>query len=113
HDGILVLDQRNYDALLDHEGSPGHQYYYCGENVRAEPEHVDEGLARFRYTFPDDEVFHLNMYPLRRNYVRRLLKEIGFQQIDTYGDFQESFRQYEPDFFVHVAQKSYQEDAYD
>lgn len=111
HDGILILDQRNYDALLDDKGGgPSHQYYYCGEDVKAEPEHVDEGLARFRYTFSDDEVFHLNMFPLRRDYVRRLMSEVGFQQVDTYGDFQESYRQYEPDFFIHVAHKAYQDE---
>ncbi|MDN5862326.1 MAG: class I SAM-dependent methyltransferase [Salinisphaera sp.] len=108
HDGILIMDQRNYDALLDCKGDgPTHQYYYCGKNVKAEPEYVDEGLARFRYEFPDDEVFHLNMYPLRRAYVRRLMTEVGFQHIDTYGDFQESYRHFEPDFFVHVAQKKF------
>lgn len=111
HDGILILDQRNYDALLDEKGEgPSHQYYYCGEDVKAEPEHVDEGLARFCYTFSDGEVFHLNMFPLRRDYVRSLMSEVGFQQIDTYGDFQESYRHYEPDFFVHVAHKKYVEE---
>lgn len=113
HDGILILDQRNYDALLDKRVSPSHQYYYCGEDVRAEPEHVDDSLARFRYTFPDGEVFHLNMFPLRRNYVRRLMKEVGFQRVTTYGDFQETHRDAEPDFFVHVAEKTYLPDAAD
>ncbi|MDT0618828.1 class I SAM-dependent methyltransferase [Salinisphaera sp. P385] len=114
HDGILILDQRNYDALLDNQGDgPSHQYYYCGDDVKAEPEHVDEGLARFRYTFADGSVFHLNMFPLRRDYVRGLMREAGFQQIDTYGDFQESYKHYDPDFFIHVAQKAWTEDEED
>ncbi|MCA9480003.1 MAG: methyltransferase domain-containing protein, partial [Nitrospira sp.] len=65
HDGVLILDQRNYDGILDSGFTSKHVYYYCGDNVSAEPEYVDEGLARFRYTFPDGEAFHLNMYPLR------------------------------------------------
>jgi SAM-dependent methyltransferase len=105
HDGVLILDQRNYDSILDHGFSSKHVYYYCGENVKAEPEHVDEGLARFRYEFPDNEVYYLNMYPLRRNYVRTLMKKVGFQHITTYGDFQETYRHDEPDFFIHVAEK--------
>ncbi|WPL19937.1 Glycine/sarcosine N-methyltransferase [Thiorhodovibrio winogradskyi] len=109
HDGILILDQRNYDALLDHRVEPTHNFYYCGENVRATPEHVDESLARFRYEFPDEEVFHLNMFPLRKNYVRRLLREVGFQRVTTYGDFQETYHDSEPDFFIHVAEKRYVE----
>ena len=108
HDGVLILDQRNYDSILDQGFSSKHTYYYCGNNIKAEPEHVDEGLARFRYEFPDKSVFHLNMYPLRKNYTRNLMKEVGFQTITTYGDFQETYHKDEPDFFVHVADKKYE-----
>ncbi|MDP6702764.1 MAG: class I SAM-dependent methyltransferase, partial [Candidatus Latescibacteria bacterium] len=110
HDGVLILDQRNYDSILDDGFSSKHTYYYCGDDIRAEPEFVDEGLARFRYQFPDDSVYHLNMFPLRKGYTRRLMHEVGFQQIDTFGDFQETYREDEPDFFVHVAEKYYSEE---
>ncbi len=109
HDGILILDQRNYDALLDHQVEPTHNYYYCGEDVRAFPEHIDESLARFCYEFNDGAQFHLNMFPLRKAYVTRLMKEVGFQNVTTFGDFQETFREKEPDFFIHVAEKTYDE----
>jgi glycine/sarcosine N-methyltransferase len=105
--GILVLDQRNYDALLDKQIEPSHKYYYCGEDVAVEPEHVDDSLARFRYSFADGDTFHLNMFPLRRKYVQRLMREVGFQRVTTYGDFQETYQEREPDFFVHVAEKRY------
>jgi SAM-dependent methyltransferase len=107
HDGILILDQRNYDAIMDEGFKTKHTFYYCGDNVKAEPEHVDEGLARFRYEFPDQSVFHLNMFPLRTKYVRNLLHQVGFQTIRTYGDFQETYHQSEPDFMVHIAEKRY------
>ncbi len=105
HDGILILDQRNYDAILDDGFSSKHKYYYCGDEVVAEPEYVDEGLARFQYTFPDGSKFRLNMFPLRKNYVRRIVREAGFASVKTYGDFQETYQEAEPDFFVHVAEK--------
>jgi glycine/sarcosine N-methyltransferase len=107
HRGILILDQRNYDALLDRQIEPSHKYYYCGDSVAVEPEHVDPSLARFRYSFADGETYHLNMFPLRKDYVRRLMKEVGFQRVSTYGDFQETYKEQEPDFFVHVAEKNY------
>ncbi|MDA8368889.1 MAG: methyltransferase domain-containing protein [Nocardiopsaceae bacterium] len=110
HDGVLIIDQRNYDALLDGKYGNKHTYYYCGEEVSAEPEHVDEGLARFVYRFPDRSEYHLNMFPLRKDYTRRLLREVGFQQIDTYGDFQETYQGAEPDFFIHIAEKAYHRD---
>jgi len=94
---------------LDHRIEPTHNVYYCGDNVRATPEHVDDSLARFRYEFPGEQVFHLNMFPLRKRYVRRLLREVGFQRVTTYGDFQETYQVAEPDFFIHVAEKSYVE----
>jgi glycine/sarcosine/dimethylglycine N-methyltransferase len=110
HDGVLIIDQRNYDSILDDGFSSKHTYYYCGDEVSAVPDHVDEGLARFKYTFPDKSQFYLNMYPLRKNYVRRLLRDVGFQRIDTYGDFQETYQDSEPDFFIHVAEKKYTPD---
>ncbi|WP_420563606.1 methyltransferase domain-containing protein [Thalassobaculum sp.] len=106
HDGMLILDQRNYDAILDHGFSTKHKYYYAGDKVTAEPEHVDEGLARFKYSFPDGSSYTLNMCPIRKNYVRRLLSEAGFQRVRTYGDFQETYADADPDFFIHVAEKS-------
>lgn len=109
HQGILILDQRNYDAILDNQIEPSHKYYYCGEDVSATPEHVDETLARFRYTFSDGAAFHLNMFPLRKAYTQRLMKEVGFQKVTTYGDFQQTYRDREPDFFVHLAEKKYVE----
>jgi hypothetical protein len=50
------------------------------------------------------------MFPLRKKYMRNLLLDSGFQQVKTYGDFQETYQENDPDFFVHVAQKSYHDD---
>ncbi|MCW5725651.1 MAG: class I SAM-dependent methyltransferase [Maricaulaceae bacterium] len=108
HDGILILDQRNYDAILDVGFDSKHKYYYCGDQVTAAPEYVDPGLARFKYEFPDGSVYHLNMFPLRKNYVRDLMLEVGFRKVRTYGDFQETYNDHDPDFFIHVAEKAYE-----
>ena len=107
HDGLLIVDQRNYDALLDHNYENRGAYYYCGKQVKVEPELVNDKVAKFRYQFPDESVFHLNMCPIRKDYVRNLMFEVGFQQVKTFGDFQESEPQEEPDFFIHCAEKLY------
>ncbi|AKH41283.1 SAM-dependent methyltransferase [Altererythrobacter atlanticus] len=107
HDGILILDQRNYDAILDDGFATKHKYYYCGEQISAEPEYVDDTLARFKYSFPDGSEYHLNMFPIRKDYTRGLLRDVGFQQIHSYGDFQEEGEEKSPDFFIHVAEKEY------
>lgn len=110
HDGILILDQRNYDALLEERYKNRGTYYYCGNDVKVDPVNVDQDLARFRYQFPDDSQFYLNMFPLRKQYMRQLMFEVGFQKVKSYGDFQETHRQQEPDFFIHCAEKSYSDE---
>ncbi|WP_167590561.1 glycine/sarcosine N-methyltransferase [Oceanidesulfovibrio indonesiensis] len=107
HDGVLVLDQRNYDIMLDDGFKTKHTYYYCGDDVSAEPEHVDEGLARFKYAFSDGSEYHLNMFPLRKEYLRNLMCEVGFQDVQTYGDFKETYREDDPDYFIHIAGKNF------
>lgn len=37
------------------------------------------------------------------------MRDIAFQDITTYGDFDEDFDPNEPDLFVHVAEKEYAE----
>jgi len=107
HDGILVIDHRNYDGILDGDFSTKHTYYYAGDEVKAEPDYVDDGLARFKYSFPDDTEYFLNMYPLRKDYVTNLMSEVGFQEIETFADFQETYTTDDPDFFIHIAHKEY------
>lgn len=107
HDGVLIIDQRNYDSILDEGFKSKHKYYYCGDKVSAQPIYVDDGLARFEYAFEDGSKHHLNMFPLRQQYLRGLLYDAGFQKIETYGDFQETYKDDEPDFFVHIAYKDY------
>ena len=106
-DGVLILDQRNYDSILDGVAGSNRTYYYCGDQVSAEPDHVDDGLARYKYTFPDGSQYFLNMFPLRKDYTRGLLRNVGFQRIDTYGDFQQTDGSTTPDYFIHVAEKTY------
>jgi glycine/sarcosine N-methyltransferase len=107
HDGVLIIDQRNYDAILDDGFKSKHKYYYCGDKVSAQPIHVDEGLARFEYSFEDGSKHHLNMFPLRKDYLRGLINDAGFQKIETFGDFKETYKEDDPDFYVHIAYKDY------
>lgn len=111
YNGALILDQRNYDGLLDGTSTIEHAYYYCGENVSARPEYIDDGLARFRYEFSDGSAYHLNMFPLRCNYTRKLMHDVGFQHVTTHADFEETYKVEDPDFYIHVAEKEYNAEA--
>ncbi len=35
------------------------------------------------------------------------MTEVGFQRINTYADFQETYKADDPDFFIHIAEKEY------
>ena len=47
------------------------------------------------------------MFPLRKDYLRGLINDAGFQKIETYGDFKETYKEDDPDFYVHIAYKDY------
>ncbi|MFH1060223.1 MAG: class I SAM-dependent methyltransferase [Pseudomonadota bacterium] len=103
--GVLVIDQRNYDTMLDQGYQCSHRYYYCGNGVQVEPAHLDEGLARFCYTFPDRSRYYLNMCPLRLDYLLGLLRDGGFGPVETFGDFAAEYDQEQVEFYVHLAAK--------
>lgn len=100
--GIAVIDQRNYDKILDEGYSSKHQYYYCGNGVDARPEEIEETHVRFRYTFPDGAVHHLTLCPIRQDYLTGLLEGAGFSDIRRYGDFSADYEHLEPDFIIQV-----------
>ena len=104
-DGIAIIDQRNYDAILDNGFSSKHQSYYMGENVEVRPEELNENLLKMRYQYEDGEVHFLTLCPIRQDYVTSLLLDAGFSNVDRYGDFVEDYDFYEPDFVIQVARK--------
>lgn len=101
--GMIVIDHRNYDRMLNEGYSSKHRYYYTGDGVDARPVEISRTLAHFEYTFPDGETFRLKLYPLKQGYMRHLLEETGFHDIVTYGDFERPFDESDVDFMQQVA----------
>ena len=104
-DGIAVIDQRNYDAILDNGFHSKHQSYYLGETVNVRPEELSDEAVKLRYEYADGEVHFLTLCPIRQGYVTDLLESVGFNQVDRYGDFQAEYDFYGPDFVIQVAKK--------
>lgn len=101
--GILVIDQRNYDRILDEGFSTKHAFYYCGNGVTAEPIEVDDTAAKFEYSFPDGAKHYLTMFPIRKKQLQSLLQKAGFEIIEDYGDFELDWDPSDTDFIVHIA----------
>lgn len=103
--GLVAIDHRNYDSMLEHGYTSKHNYYYSGKGVDAYPAELNRYLARFEYVFPDGAKFQLKMYPLRQDYVSHLLEDSGFINVDRYGDFERPYDRHEVDFIQQVAYK--------
>ncbi len=103
--GMVFVDHRNYDDILAHGYSSKHKYYYTGTNVNARPARIDRKECQLEYTFDDGKVFHLHVYPLTQAYVQWLLRDAGFVDVESYGDFERPHDQYDPDFIQQVALK--------
>ncbi len=101
--GMLILDQRNYDDMLDNGYSSKHAYCYTGEGIDVGPAELHRTMARFEYVFPDGARFQLKMYPLRQDYVSHLLEDAGFINVERYGDLQKPYERNDVDFIQQVA----------
>lgn len=103
--GLAIIDQRNYDAILDNGYSSKHQYYYTGNDVDAAPEEITDEFVRFRYAFPDGAIHHLTLYPVRADELTALMLDVGFEHVERYGDFEPEYASDDVDFIVQVGHK--------
>ncbi|MCA8928743.1 MAG: methyltransferase domain-containing protein [Alphaproteobacteria bacterium] len=103
--GILLLDHRNYDSILDQGFSSKHKFYYTGDETDVRPVRISRTEVKFEYDFGQAGKHYLTLYPLRQNYVQFLLEDAGFVDITRYGDFERPFEHYDPDFIQQVAFK--------
>ena len=107
---IAVIDQRNYDAMLDQGFSSKHAYYYLGSTVYVHPTSITPEAVEITYDYADGETHHLTVFPLRQEHLTRLIREAGFWEVTLFGDFNPRYDKYGPDFIVQVARKPGQGD---
>lgn len=103
--GIVLIDHRNYDSILDQGFSSKHRYYYTAGDVDVRPVQISRTMVRFQYSFDGDEKHHLTLYPLKQNYVSHLFEDAGFMDVTRYGDFERPYDHYDPDFIQQVGFK--------
>jgi len=103
--GLVIVDHRNYDSILDQGYSSKHRYYYTGKDVDVRPVQISRTMVKFRYAFENGEAHHLTLYPLKQDYVSHLLEDAGFMDVTRYGDFERPYDHYDPDFIQQVGFK--------
>lgn len=102
--GLIAVDQRNYDYMLSEGYSSKHAFYYTSDEVDVYPIHIGEDAVVFEYSYPDGEKFHLRLFPLRQDYVSKLLQDTGFERVTRYGDFENPYDE-DVDFIQQIAFK--------
>ena len=100
--GILIIDHRNYDAILRGEKVPLTNLYYLGGTVQIKTELINETMTTFKYIFKDGSQFDLNMFPLRKAELFNYFLDAGFTHLITYGDNKEEYLENTVGFFQHV-----------
>jgi len=103
--GLVIIDHRNYDSILDQGYNSKHRYYYTGQNVDVHPIQTSRRMVKFQYSFDSGETHHLTLYPLKQNYLTHLLEDAGFMDVTRYGDFERPYDHYDPDFIQQVGFK--------
>ncbi|MFD3971219.1 class I SAM-dependent methyltransferase [Streptomyces cyaneofuscatus] len=103
--GMLIVDHRNFDAIRQHRYRSSGNYYYCGTGATVTVAHIDDRLCRFQYDFTDGGTHHLEVYPILSDELSSLLMDTGFDTVQNFGDFQESYDAAAVDFVIHVARK--------
>lgn len=102
--GVFIIDQRNFDKILDKSFSSKHKYVYCGTDFLINLKVNKKDIVTIFYKYGNLK-FNLDMYPIRFAELRNLLMEAGFK-VKSFGDFSKDFSLHEPDFFQHVCIKN-------
>jgi len=104
HGGVLMIDERNYPAILDGRFSQSGDYVYCGTEVSCMPYIVSPERVVMEYVHhASGDAAYLTLYPFKRGEVQELLAITGFRDVRVFGDYQADFDPAQAEFFTYVA----------
>lgn len=101
--GVLLIDQRNFQAILGGHFSSSGRYYYCGKSARVTLGELSPSLCEFVYTFNDGACFRLRVFPILPQQLRKEMAMAGFQVGKSFGDFKYVYNPMRADFIIHQA----------
>ncbi len=107
--GLLVLDHRNYDAILDGGRAGGCRQGYCccggDATVTVRPE--DDGSVRITYSLgaAAADSYTIRTCPVRLAEMTAQIAAAGFLDLQSFGDFHQPCDIESAEFFIHVARK--------
>lgn len=101
--GMLLIDQRNFQAILAGHFTSSGRYYYCGKTARVTIGKLHESLCEFVYTFADGARYRLRVCPILPAQLRSELMAAGFTVKQSFGDFKPVYDPMHTDFIIHQA----------
>ncbi|MGV8920134.1 MAG: class I SAM-dependent methyltransferase [Pseudomonas sp.] len=101
--GLLIVDQRNFQAIRAGKFKSTGQYYYCGTSAKVGVGEVTDEVCEFIYTFTDQATFRLRVYPILPTQLRTEIELAGFDRHRSYGDFKPIYNVLSSDFIIHTA----------
>lgn len=103
--GIVIVDRRNYEAVLSGEYNISSKGQYFGENVKITPKKVAANETLFSYTFSDGRTFDLKMFPILGHELNSIFMNAGLEAVETFGDRVLSYTGKDVGFYYHVFRK--------
>lgn len=109
--GILIIDERNYQYVLDNREeilkkkphSTGCMYY--GKNIFGRMTEIKDDRVKYElYDKKNRKAAFAILQPLKRGELNRNLKEVGFQKIKQYSDYHLGEKP-KAIFYMYVCQK--------
>jgi glycine/sarcosine N-methyltransferase len=101
--GLLVIDQRNFQAIRAGNFKASGRYYYCGKTAQVSIGEVTDQVCEFVYTFSDSATFRLRVYPILPQQLSDEIEQAAFSKSRSYGDFKSIYDAMNSDFIVHTA----------
>ena len=101
--GLLIIDQRNFQAIRAGKFKASGRYYYCGKTAHVSLGEVNDHVCEFVYTFSDSAIFRLRVYPILPQQLSDEIEQAAFSRPQSYGDFKPIYDAMNSDFIVHTA----------
>lgn len=99
--GMLLIDQRNFQAILNGRFTASGRYYYCGKTAKVTLGKVNPSQCEFVYTFTDGARYTLRVFPIQPEQLRVEMQMAGFFMLRSFGDFKHVYDPMGTDFIIH------------
>lgn len=101
--GMLLIDQRNFQAIAAGHFSSSGQFYYCGKTAKVTIGALTDSLCEFVYSFTDGARYRLRVFPILPASLQSELIAAGFSVAQSFGDFKRIYDPMRADFIIHQA----------